>query len=336
MTGEDPAVVALVRGSSEQFAALAERHRRELRVHCYRMLGNLDEAEDLVQDTLARAWRGRKGFEGRSTFRAWLYRIATNACLDAVKRSSRRVRTVDLPLVDGEAPSLEAVPWLQPMPDTLLGATDGAADAAVVAKETVELAFLAAVQLLPPRQRAVLILIDVLEWTPKETAEALDGTVAAVNSALQRARATMRRLDRPDRHDWSPVRPPTEEETRLLQRYMDAHERADAGAIVAMLGDDVRFTMPPQESFRGAAEVAAFFARLFGDENPGDWRLVATRANGQLAAANYVRMWGEQQYTAITIDVLRFDHGRLVGIATFGRDRFPAFGLPETLEPTAD
>jgi RNA polymerase sigma-70 factor (ECF subfamily) len=335
MTGEEPGVVELVHGSAEQFAALAERHRRELRVHCYRMLGSLDEAEDLVQDTLARAWRAREGFEGRSTFRAWLYRIATNACLDAVKRANRRVRTVGLPLIDGEPPSLDQVPWVQPLPDTMLD-PDGHPDAVVVAKETVELAFLAAIQNLPPRQRAVVILIDILDWTAKETAEALDGTVAAVNSALQRARATLRRLGRPDRLHWSPVRPPSDEESRLLQRYIDAHERSDADAIIAMLGDDIRFTMPPQKSFRGRAEVAAFFARLFGDENPGDWRLVATRANGHVAAANYLRMWGEQEYKAITIDVLRFEHGRLVGIATFGSERFPAFGLPDTLEPTVN
>ena len=276
--GEEPTVVQAVRaGTAEQFSTLAERHRRELRVHCYRMVGSFDEAEDLVQETFARAWRRRAGFEGRSTFRAWLYRIATNACLDAIKRTGRRVRTINLPTLDDGPPSFDEVPWLQPFPDTLMEhGPAGDPDAAVVAKETIELAFLATVQHLPPRQRAVLILRDVLDWTPAETAEALGGTVTAVNSALQRARATLQRFGRSGRLAWSPVRPPTDEERRLLQQYMDAHARADAAAIIGLLGDDVRFSMPPEEiRYVGNVEVAAFFARSVQCRQPG--RLAAGR-----------------------------------------------------------
>jgi RNA polymerase sigma-70 factor (ECF subfamily) len=334
--GDEPAVLAVVRtGDPSAFASLTERHRRELRVHCYRMLGNFEDAEDLVQETLARAWANRSGFEGRSTLRAWLYRIATNACLDAIKRSRRRVRVVDDSTELVRGPSFDEVPWLQPYPDRLLenvASGDDEPDAVVVAKETIELAFLAAIQYLPPRPRAALILRDVLGWSASETAEALDGSVAAVNSSLQRARARMRELGRPGRLEWSPVTAPTEEERQLLQRYMDAHARADAPAVIALLGEDARFSMPPQMArFDGRAAVAGFFDDLFGADNPGNWRLVPVRANGQPAAANYVRAWGESDYRATTLDVLHIAGGELVEITTFDARVFPAFGLPTTL-----
>jgi RNA polymerase sigma-70 factor (ECF subfamily) len=201
----------------------------------------------------------------------------------------------------------------------------------VVAKETIELAFLAAIQHLPARPRAVLILRDVLGWSANETAEVLDGSVAAVNSALQRARTKLQELGRTGRLDWSPVVPPTEDERLLVLRYMDAHARADAAAVIELLGEEVRFTMPPQASrFEGRVAVSAFFHQAFGPDNPGDWRLVATRANGQPAAANYVRAWGTSEYRAFTLDVLRIERGMLVEITTFDADLFPAFGLPST------
>ena len=334
--GEREAVVVAVQtGDESTFASLVERHRRELQVHCYRMLGNLEDAEDLVQETFARAWRNRAGFKGRSTYRAWLYRIATNACLDTIKRNKRRVKVVDLPPTADRRPSYDEVPWLQPFPDQLLAGAAEAEfdpDAVVVAKETIELAFLAAIQHLPPRQRAVLILRDVLGWSAGETAEALDGSVPAVNSALQRARARLQELGRPGRLEWAPLQPPTDDERLLVQRYMDAHARADAAAVIELLGDEIRFSMPPQEiRFAGRDAVAAFFRQLFGPDNPGDWRLVATHANGQLAAANYVRAWGESEYRAFTMDVFNIEHSVLVEITTFGPDLFPAFGLPPTL-----
>jgi RNA polymerase sigma-70 factor (ECF subfamily) len=299
------------------------------------MLGNFEDAEDLVQETFARAWSNRAGFEGRSTFRAWLYRIATNACLDALRRKRRRVQVVDAPSIMDRPPSFDEVPWLQPFPDRLFGDTalsDSEPDAVVVARETIELAFLAAVQHLEPRPRAVLILRDVLGWSANETAEVLEGSVAAVNSALQRARARLQELGRPGRLEWSPLVPPSEAERVLVQRYMDAHARADAAAVIELLGEEVRFTMPPQEiRMEGRDAVAAFFGGLFGADNPGDWRLVATRANGQPAAANYIRAWGESQYRASTFDVLRFDGEVIVEITTFDAHVFPAFELPLTL-----
>jgi RNA polymerase sigma-70 factor (ECF subfamily) len=241
---------------------------------------------------------------------------------------------VDGPPGSRLAPSFDDVPWLQPFPDHLLedevpGGEEP--EAAVVAKETIELAFLAAVQHLPPTQRAVLILRDVLGWSASETADALDGSVAAVNSALQRARARLRDLGQAGRLAWSPVVPPTKEERLVVQRYMDAHARADAAAVVELLGEDVRFSMPPtQARFEGRSAVAGFFANLFGVGNPGDWRLVPTRANGLPAVANYVRAWGEPEFLATTLDVLQIESGQVIEITTFDARTFPAFGLPLT------
>ena len=227
--GEDPAIVAAVRrGSAGEFDALVQRHRRELRVHCYRMLGNFDDAEDVVQEAFVKAWRGRAGFEGRSTLRAWLYRIATNACLDTIKRRRRRVAIVDPMVLARGGPSFDEVPWLQPIPDRVLdepAPSDAEPDAVVIATETIELAFLAAIQHLAPRPRAVLILRDVLGWTAAETAAALDETVAAVNSALQRARSRLRELGRPGDAGWAGTVAASDEERVLLQRYMDAHSQ---------------------------------------------------------------------------------------------------------------
>ena len=333
-TGEDQDVVAGVRSGSETaFAALVERHRRELRVHCYRMVGNFDDAEDLVQDTFAKAWRNRAGFEGRATLPAWLYRIATNTCLDAIKAQRRRPIVSASPNPAG--PSFDEVPWLQPFPDGLLdGSPSIGADPAetVVARETIELGFLAAMQHLPPRPRAAVILRDILGWTPPEIADALDGTVAAVNSALQRGRARLQALGRPGRLAWAPVASPSIDEQHLLQRYMDAHARSDADAVIALLGPDVRFSMPPELArFDGRPAVADFFRDVLGAGSPGEWRLVPTRANGQPAAANYVRHPGEPDFHAITFDVLRFDRSTLVEITTFGADVFTSFGLAMTL-----
>jgi RNA polymerase sigma-70 factor, ECF subfamily len=333
--GEDDAVVAAIQNGNEAtFSSRAEPHRKELRVHCYRMLGNFDDAEDLVQETFVRAWRGRSAFEGRSTFRAWLYRIATNACLDAIKAKKRRVQVVDGGPTAARSPSFDEVPWLQPFPDAFVPGIDEP-DALVVAKETMELTFLAAVQHLSPRPRAVLILRDVLGWTASETADALNHTVPGVNSALQRARARMQELGQPGRMEWSPVQPPTADERILVGRYMDAHARADASAVIELLGEEVRISMPPYESFEGVAAVSAFFRDLLGQENPGDWRLVTTRANGGLAVANYIRAWGETEYQAAVLDVLEIRNNELVEITTFQSDVFPMFGLPPVL-PTSD
>jgi RNA polymerase sigma-70 factor (ECF subfamily) len=295
------------------------------------MLGSFTDAEDHVQETLLRAWNRRTTFEGRSTVRAWLYRIATNACLDTLRRHPERV--VSAGDLTGPAPS--EIPWLQPYPDRLLDRAmpaEDQPDALVVARETIELAYLAAIQLLPPNQRAVLIMRDVLEWSAQETAAVLDTSVASANSALQRARATMQR-HRPARAaDWSPDEDPSVEERALLERYMAAHDRADPAAVVAMLREDVRFTMPPQPvRYDGRDAVAAFFVDAFGAGRPGDFRLVPTRANRQPAAANYLRVFGDTEYRPMSLDVLRIEHGELVEITTFEPRFFPVFGLPPAL-----
>jgi len=236
---EDAVVEAARAGDEAAFAELVGRYRRELHVHCYRMLGSFEEAEDLVQETLLRAWRRRGSFQGGPGFRAWLYKIATNACLDALRSRRRRVPSLH---------SFAEVPWLQPYPDRLLdelAPSDTEPDAVVVARETIEqLTYLAVIQLLPPRQRAVLILRDVLDWSASETADLLDTTVAAANSALQRARATLRERLPTRPSEWSGSAP-SGEERLLLEGFIDAHERADAAAAAALVREDIRITMPP-------------------------------------------------------------------------------------------
>ncbi|MFF0573259.1 RNA polymerase subunit sigma-70 [Streptosporangium saharense] len=316
-TGEDPLVTAALAGDETAFAAVVERHRRELHVHCYRMLGSFEEAEDVVQETLLRAWRGRDGFEGSTLFRAWLYKIATNACID---HSRRRARSVT---------SFADLPWLQPYPDHLLDQVapgEAEPDAVVVTRETIELAFLAVIQLLPPKQRAVLILRDVLEWSAAETAAALDMTVASANSALQRARVTVR--------DQRPVRPapkpPSETERELLRRLIEAHERADAGAALALMREDIRITMPPLPMcYDGLAMIAPLLQQ--GLTGPGEWRLLPTEANRMPAAVSYLRVPGGTEFEAFKIDVLRIEDGAVAEITTFGTALFPVFGFPAVL-----
>jgi RNA polymerase sigma-70 factor (TIGR02960 family) len=296
--------------------AALETHRRELHVHCYRMVGSYDEAEDLVQEAFLRAWRARDRFDG-SNLRAWLYRIATTTCLDALKRVSRRPPA---------AASFAEIPWIQPYPDRLLDEVaprEEEPDAVVVARETIELAYLAVIQLLPPRQRAALILRDVLGMSAVETAEALDMSVAAANSALQRARATLdERLPEPT--------PPTAEEQALLERFIDAHERADAAAAAALAAEDIRVTMPPHPwVFEGLAAIRPLLEQ--GLTEPGEWRLVPTAANRMPAAASYLRAPGDTTFRAFKLDVLRIEAGRIREITTFDATLFDAFGLPATV-----
>ena len=348
---EDGAVVAAARAGDEAaFADLVERYRRELQVHCYRMLGSFEESEDLVQETFLRAWRRRDSFEGRSTFRAWLYRIATNACLDFLRRHPRNPRPYQAaPQMHrgvALAPPPET-PWLQPYPDRLLDAMapgDAEPDAAVVARETIELAFLVAIQHLPPRQRAVLILRDVLGWPANETAALLDMSVAAVKSALQRARPTVKDHLPQRRMEWAPSSDPTEEERALLRRYIDAHEQADTAAVAELLREDVLLTMPPHPMwFAGRASLIAVTAQV---NDPGSswhlgrWRSLPTRANRQPAVAHYVQhpdapatrdLEGDFAYRAQVLDVLRIEDGGIAQITAFEPQMFPAFGLPLAL-----
>ena len=307
------------------FATRAEPYRRELHVHSYRMLGNFEEAEDAVQETYLRAWRGRDSFDGSAALRAWLYRIATNVCLDAIRRANRRPagRSLD---------SIGEVPWIGPYPDRLLDEIAPSQDephTVAVQRETIELAFLAAVQLLPPRQRAVLILRDVVEMSARETAELLDMSVAAVTSALQRARATMA-ANRPHGRTGAPPQRPTKAEMELVRRAIAAHEAADVEAMAAMLRDDVRIAMPPAPFwFDGKATfVPGLHAGL---TDPGKWRLLPIEANRMPAMASYLLAPGDDTYRAFKIDVVRFEAGMVAEITTFGAALFPEFGLPPTL-----
>jgi RNA polymerase sigma-70 factor (TIGR02960 family) len=324
MTGTADLAAAFA-GDEAAFTELAERHRRELHVHCYRMLGSFDDAEDAVQETLLRAWRSRDTFDGSALFRAWLYRIATNVSLDTLRRRSRQVPKLT---------SFAEVPWLQPYPDRLLDEIAPSAeepDAIVVERETIELAFLATLQLLPPRQRAALIARDVLGWPASDTAEMLGTSVAATNSALQRARATMQEHMPRRRADWS-AGAPSAEERDLLERFIDAHERMDAAAAISIAASDIRITMPPDMMcFDGLDAIAPLLEHAFGDGRDGDWRLVPTWANRMPTAASYLRRPGDTVFRAFKFDVLRIENGAIAEITTFGKGLFPAFGLPETL-----
>jgi len=321
----DEIVAAAVAGEESAFAALSERHRRELHVHCYRMLASFDEAEDAVQETFLRAWRGRESFDGSSLFRAWLYRIATNVCLDLLRRSSRRVTTMR---------SFAEVPWLQPYPDRLLdevAPSGDQPDAVVVERETIELAFLAAMQVLPPRQRAAFVVRDLLGWPASETASLLETSVAAANSALQRARATMQEHLPARRAEWS-AGEPSAEERELLGRFIDAHERCDAAAAIAIAAQDLRITTPPSPyCFEGLEAIVPLLERALGEDRDGDWRLVPTSANRMPTAASYLRRPGDTEFRAFKFDVLRIEDGAIAEITTFGAGLFQAFGLPPTL-----
>ena len=303
------------------FAALAERHRRELHVHCYRMLASFDEAEDAVQETFLKAWRGRSGFDGGPQFRAWLYRIATNVCLDMLRRSSRRTG----------ANSFAEVPWLQPYPDLLLDQAapgDEQPEAVAISRETISLAFLAALQVLPPRQRAALIARDVLGWPASETASALGTSVAAANSALQRARATMQSHLPGSRAEWT-AREPSAEERELVGQFIAAHERLDAEAAMAIAARDLRVTMPPQPyCFDGAEAIRPLMADAVA---MGEWRLIPVGANRMPAAASYLRRSGDSVFRAFKFDVMRIEAGMIAEITTFNADLFPVFGLELTL-----
>jgi RNA polymerase sigma-70 factor (TIGR02960 family) len=314
-------VSVVIPGDEPGFAALAERHRRELHVHCYRMLASFDEAEDAVQETYLRAWRSRDTFDG-SSLRAWLYRIATNVCIDAQRRNARTTRNMQ---------SFRDLPWLQPYPDALLEEvvpSDQQPDAVVVERETIELVFLAALQVLPTRQRAALIARDVLGWPATDTASMLETSVPAANSALQRARATMQEHLPRQRSEWST---PTsnDQEQALLQSFITAHERGDHQLAISIASQDLRITMPPAPMlFEGLDVIGPLLAGALRD---GEWRLLPTMANRMPTAASYLRQPGDTIFRAFKFDVLRVRDGKIAEITTFGPSLFPQFGLPPTL-----
>ncbi len=324
------------------FATLAERHRGEVQLHCYRMLGSYEDSEDLIQETFLRAWRNRSSvsFDGpSSSFRAWLYRIATNACLDVLRGRPRRVLPPEVaaaadPHPDPGPPA--DLPWLQPYPDRLLESVARPQDephTAVVTRETIELAFVAAIQHLPPRQRAVLILRDVLGWSAKETASLIDASVAAVNSALQRARATLQDRLPKDRTEWTPSTALSADQRELLRRYVEAHERADADALAALLREDAQLLMPPHPTWYAGRDAIVIATQKGFDPAFGSLRTVLIGANTQPAVAHYLRGPDESVHRPLGFDLLRIEGGLIAEIASFVYpELFPAFGLPATLD----
>ncbi len=317
------------------FPALDDNIRRELLAHCYRMLGSVHEAEDLVQETYLRAWRSYDSFEGRSSLRTWLYRIATNACLNALESRKRRPLPTGLgaPSSDpeGRLEQLTEVPWLEPVPDVMVYAEATDPATVVASRDSVRLAFIAALQHLPPRQRAVLILRDVLRWKSSEVAEALDTSVAAVNSTLQRARAQLDKV-RPTADDVDTTI--TTEQRALLERYVAAFEAYDVDAIVTMFTEEATWEMPPYTGwYQGAENIGRLIAKNCPASAAGDMQLVPTQANGQPAFALYMRD-EDGVHRAFHLQVLSFDQGRVDHVtAFFDPALFEKFGLPPTLSP---
>jgi RNA polymerase sigma-70 factor, ECF subfamily len=326
-------------GDRDAFRRLTEPYRRELQLHCYRMLGSFHDAEDLVQETLLRAWRGLKRFEGRASVRTWLYRIATNVCLSAVARrpGGRRL----LPEMQG-APATRMpegtpptdIPWLEPYPDAALeGLTDETPgpDARYEMREAVQLAFVAAIQLLPPRQRAVLMLHDVLGWSASETARLLDGSVASVNSALQRARATLEKRLPAGRSSAQPA--PHDSQRALLERYVRAWESADVDGFVALLREDAVLSMPPwPQWYRGRDAIGAFFTWAARPGGRGPYHLVRTSANRQPAFAFYGRGGHAGEWRFHNIQVLTLRGAKIAAMVNFVTPELcVAFGLPAVM-----
>ena len=312
-----------------EFVRQADPYRRELLAHCYRMLGSVYDAEDLVQETYVRAWRSYDRFEGRSSMRTWLHRIATNACLNALESRSRRPLPICLgaPSSDPADALIEQreVPWLEPMPDSLV--SDDPA-AVVTGRESIRLAVVAAMQFLPPRQRAVLILRDVLQWPAAEVGEMLDMTTASVNSALQRARAQLQQAT----VSADEVSEPSESEQReLLDRFVAAFEAKDIRALVDIFTKDAVWEMPPFTGwYQGPEDIARLVDTRCPAEGPGDMKLVPTRANGQFAFGLYMR--DGDTYRPFNLPVLTLTPQGVSHVSSFFDPRlFATFGLPESI-----
>ena len=323
-------------GSQEAFTGLIEPYRAELLAHCYRILGSLQDAEDALQETWLRAWRRLETFEGRSTLRAWLYKVATNVCLDALDRLRGRRTLPDSAAPRGDptkplpAPSTEIL-WIEPFPDTLLdGAPEAYPESQVELRESITLAFIAALQRLPGRQRAVLLLRDVMGWNAAETAQTLDMSTAAVNSALQRARETMKRSPQPSAaYSAAGLDAPL---SSLLGRYVEAWQAADSAALVATLREDVRLTMPPLALWlQGRSDIQAFLdGYLFASMKPFRVRMLPVRANASPSFAVY-QMDVTGTYRAAALQVLSVEQGAIREIhdfLTFDGQLFSFFGLP--------
>jgi RNA polymerase sigma-70 factor (ECF subfamily) len=309
-------------GSEEAYRRLVEPHRAELHAHCYRMLGSVQDAEDALQEALVRAWKGLPKFEGRSSLRSWLYRIATNTSLDAIERRPKRILPIDYgPPADpaggvGE-PLVESV-WIEPYPDETIGIEDGYAspDARYEQRESVELAFIAALQLLPPNQRAVLILREVLGFSAQETADALDTSVASVNSALQRARATIEKK-LPEQSQQETLRSLGDEKIKgIVERYADAWERTDVDTVISMLAEEAAFTMPPMARWFKGDGIRPWLETSSMTGEWG-WRALPVTANGQAALAFY--SWDKEQgaHVPFAINVLSFEGEKIKEVDAF-------------------
>jgi RNA polymerase sigma-70 factor (TIGR02960 family) len=321
-------------GDADAFQELTEPFRRELQVHCYRMLGSFQDAEDTLQDTLLAAWQGIAGFEERASLRTWLYRIATNRCLNALRSASRRpAKEWDVPQVEPPEPTrLGEVVWLEPFPDTIL---DGAIDvplgpeARYVRTESISLAFVTALQVLPPRQLAVLILRDVLGFRANEVAGMLDSTVESVNSALKRARASLQRRLPPTADREPPPASDSPSEDAIVAKFVSAYESADLDALVALLTDDVFISMPPIPfEYEGRGVVASFCDSIFRAGRRFD--LERTRANGQPAFGAYLRTPSGLR-PGVGLIVLTLTGDRIGAMTRFENSVLPWFGLPRSL-----
>ena len=322
-------------GDEQAFRELTESHRRELQVHCYRILGSVQDAEDALQETLLSAWRGLDGFEERSSLRAWLYTIATNRCLNALRAGARRPQERRALSFESPEPThYGEVLWLEPYPDALLeGMPDTAPgpDARYETRETLALAFVTGLQRLPPRQRAALVLRDVLGYRAAEVASMLDATEVSVNSALQRARAT---LDgqAPISRERAPL-PRSASERELVGRFADAFENGSLDEMLGLLTDDAWVTMPPEPfEYQGHGAIAEFLAHAFGARGDRTDRLVATRANGQPAFGHYIGDAQAPVVRAVGVLVLTLEGDRIARITRFGGSAILSrFGLPRTL-----
>jgi RNA polymerase sigma-70 factor, ECF subfamily len=325
-----------------EFGSNVERHRRELLVHCYRMLGSLPDAEDAVQETSLRAWRYRDSLKEGAPLRPWLYRVATNACLDAIARDERRAVLAARAAADeGWAGEPEDVVWLGPIPDSVLEPPTPPArtpETITLMRETIEIAFLTVIQLLTPQQRAALILCDVLDWSAKDAADLLEISVSAINSALQRARARLRERLPSHKPPWPASVDAGAAERDLLKKYVDASEAADFRALESIIRADATFRMPPQPDTAAGREAMfrLWIEGGFGSEQFGHLRCVVTHANLQPAVAAYVCRPGDSTWRALAMDVLRIEDGLITEIVTFGPDSFPLFGLPMLMDPAPE
>jgi RNA polymerase sigma-70 factor (ECF subfamily) len=323
-------------GDEDAFRQLVDPYRHELQVHCYRILGSIHDAEDALQETLLSAWRSLRAFEGRSSIRAWLYRIATSRCLNALRAGSRR------PSTEGGGPMfkfpnptrLGEVLWLEPYPDTLLDRiadTASGPEAQYETREAVSLAFVTALQLLPPRQRAVLVLRDVLGFHAEEVAEVLESTEESVTSALKRARRTLQLRLAEDRDREAPPPPNSDAERELVEQFTRAFEAQDVDGIVALLTEDVSLTMPPLPfEYVGPEGARLFLAAAVAYQGPRP-RLIATRANGQPAFGLYIRDPRAGIFHALGVLVITLAGGRIAAITRFDNSVLRYFGLPRTV-----